>query len=162
MDLATKNELQKLYDANGYLKPSLVLKKAENKRSELHKHFEWDDSKASHNYRLIQARKLIRKVTIVFEEKENRMVHVPSIIREGKMGPGPDEGVYKPITAVVRTIGDFELAYNEALSKLLSAKQAVHELDRAAGEEKDDVQLKVSLILKSLETIEESFRTIHA
>lgn len=162
MDKTTKNALQALYEENGFLKPSLVLEHAVDKKSALHKHFEWDNSKASHNYRLIQARKLIRKVTITYEEKENRMVHVPAILVVGSTTPGPDEGVYKPIAAVVKVISDFQLAYNEALSKLLSAKQAVADLDQAAGDKEEDVQLKVSLILRSLETIEESFRTIHA
>jgi len=49
----------------GLLRPDDVVKFARNKRTALHSEFEWDDSKASAEYRLEQARRVIRVLVTV-------------------------------------------------------------------------------------------------
>jgi hypothetical protein len=50
----------------GLLKPEDVVQFARNKRTALHSEFEWDDAKASAEYRLEQARRVIRvSVTVL-------------------------------------------------------------------------------------------------
>lgn len=49
----------------GLLKPEDVVKFASNKRTALHSEFEWDDAKASAEYRLEQARRVIRVLVTV-------------------------------------------------------------------------------------------------
>jgi len=41
-----------------------ILEYAEDKNSELHKHFEWDNSKAGYKFRLLQAGYLINQVSV--------------------------------------------------------------------------------------------------
>jgi hypothetical protein len=54
-------ELEQIRRANGgLLRPEDVVRFARNKRTALHEEFEWDDAKASAEYRLEQARKVIR------------------------------------------------------------------------------------------------------
>jgi hypothetical protein len=54
-------ELEQIRRANGgLLRPEDVVKFARNTRTALHQEFEWDDAKASAEYRLEQARKVIR------------------------------------------------------------------------------------------------------
>lgn len=48
----------------GRITPEIVLNAAKSKDSPLHDHFEWDDKKASHQWRIAQARSLIRRVKI--------------------------------------------------------------------------------------------------
>lgn len=48
----------------GRLTPAAVVKDARSKKSPLHSFFEWDDSEAAHQYRLNQARGLIRSVRV--------------------------------------------------------------------------------------------------
>lgn len=56
--------LERIADRNGgTLDPVQVVKVAEDPKSILHSHFTWDDSEAAHQFRLEEARKLIR-VTI--------------------------------------------------------------------------------------------------
>lgn len=57
------HELQKL----GSFSPQDVLKKASTPASPLYKYFEWDDSKAAHEYRLGQARSLVISIQIETE-----------------------------------------------------------------------------------------------
>ena len=61
------NECQTLEEVT----PANVLEKARNKRTELHKCFEWDDSIAGEKYRLIQARDVIRHFVIYTPDEDN-------------------------------------------------------------------------------------------
>jgi hypothetical protein len=62
-------ELEKIRINNdGKLKPVDVVKNAKNPQSPLHKYFVWDDTKAAHEYRLWQARELIKKIEITYED----------------------------------------------------------------------------------------------
>lgn len=54
-------ELRFLYEKNGgNLNPVTVVEAAKNPKSALHNKFEWNNTKAAHEYRLWQARQLIR------------------------------------------------------------------------------------------------------
>jgi len=53
------NELNQIYESEGVLKPESVVEHASNPESALHGQFTWDDSKAAHEYRIWQARRLI-------------------------------------------------------------------------------------------------------
>lgn len=58
-------ELQRIIaQRNGVLTPADVVEEARPEGSVLHAHFEWDDSVAAEQYRLVQARDLIRRVTV--------------------------------------------------------------------------------------------------
>jgi hypothetical protein len=58
--------LSELEHANGgRLTPSAVVDDAQDEGSPLHDHFEWDDDKAAHAYRLSQARELITSIKVV-------------------------------------------------------------------------------------------------
>ena len=68
-----KGDAQKCYDECQTLEevtPANVLEKARNKKTELHKCFEWDDSVAGEKYRLIQARQIIQHFVIIPPDDE--------------------------------------------------------------------------------------------
>lgn len=58
----------------GELTPQDVLKDAKNNNSPLHSFFEWDEGKAAEQYRLQQARGLIRAVVAVYVDGKNKAV----------------------------------------------------------------------------------------
>lgn len=61
-----KKELLKIQKANrGILKPDDVVEFARDSNTALHSRFQWDDTKAAHEYRLWQAREIIRVVVIM-------------------------------------------------------------------------------------------------
>lgn len=62
-------ELLRLHDEKGALVADDVVEWATPVTSPLHEHFEWDDSVAGHEYRLVQARQLIRRVKITVHPK---------------------------------------------------------------------------------------------
>lgn len=53
---------------NGRLEPEWVVHNAKSPRNPLHDLFEWDDNVAAQNYRVDQARQVIRSVEVVVEE----------------------------------------------------------------------------------------------
>jgi len=54
------NELESLRDADGLLRIERIVEAARDPDSPLHSHFEWNEGKAAHRYRLGQARVLVR------------------------------------------------------------------------------------------------------
>jgi hypothetical protein len=64
---AVANELEQIRQKHGgLLKPEDVVAFARNRRTALHREFEWDDAKASIEFRLEQARRVIRvSVTVL-------------------------------------------------------------------------------------------------
>lgn len=58
-----------IYERRGHLTADDVVSEAAPPESPLHSHFEWNDAVAGHQYRLEQARHLIRSVQITFTPK---------------------------------------------------------------------------------------------
>lgn len=83
-----KADAQRVADEIGEnsITPEQVLEKARNdKNSELHKCFEWNDGIAAEKYRLIQARKIIINLAYVPKEKTDEPVRCFQITREKSM-----------------------------------------------------------------------------
>ena len=62
--MSIRDELERIYETNGVLTPEAVVDDARPDDAPLHSHFEWDDALAGEQYRLVQARHLIRAVTV--------------------------------------------------------------------------------------------------
>lgn len=63
-------ELRSLEKRDGTLSPQRVVEFARNKRTELHKRFDWDDTKAAEKWRLYQARAIIQVVVNVIDTRK--------------------------------------------------------------------------------------------
>jgi hypothetical protein len=101
----TITELKRISKKHGILRPEDVIKEAEKLSSPLHSSFEWDDKIASHEYRLEQARKLIR-VTVEYLKPANNKsygrVFVSLTSDRGKAGGGYRETVTVLSNSVLR------------------------------------------------------------
>jgi tRNA A37 N6-isopentenylltransferase MiaA len=58
-------ELEDIRRLDGNLTAANVLKRAKDKSSSLHKQFDWDDGEAANQWRLEQARRLIRSIEVI-------------------------------------------------------------------------------------------------
>lgn len=125
MKTAVEQVAQELYDSKKAITASDLVEAARPASSPAHNAFEWDNKVAGHEFRLQQARRWLRTVTITYEAQEERLIHVPSITFEG-------EGEYKPISVVVDNRNDYERAMAGVVSRLEAAKAAVEELSSAA------------------------------
>jgi len=72
--MSVQEELEKIAKQNGgLLNPEKVVAFARNKRTALHSRFTWDDGAAAHQYRLWQARQVIRVNAKVIEDTGEEM-----------------------------------------------------------------------------------------
>lgn len=115
-----KADAQKCYDECQTLKevtPEQVLEKAKNKRTELHKCFEWDDTVAGEKYRLIQARDVIRHFVIVHktsddEEKKVRQYQITT-----------KKNTYEPTRIFLQKPDEYAALLERAKAELEAFKQ---------------------------------------
>jgi hypothetical protein len=77
---AIKEELESLV-IDGSLDPERVVDAARNPNSSMHGQFNWDDTEAAHQYRISQARALIKRVKVNVIRADDTVVRVSSYIR---------------------------------------------------------------------------------
>jgi len=97
--MTVEKELEKIRERHGgVLRPADVVQYAANNRaSVLHSKFEWDDERAGYEYRLWQAREIIR-VVVRHEEKIEKPVRVYVSLREDRTEEG---GGYRTLVDVM-------------------------------------------------------------
>lgn len=66
--MSLRNELQAIYEQQGFLTPQSVVDAAKPAKHPLHDRFEWNDKIAGPLYRLEQARELIRSVKVQYRK----------------------------------------------------------------------------------------------
>lgn len=113
-----RSELEQIRRSHGgLLRAEDVVKFARNKRTALHSEFEWDDAKASAEYRLDQARRVIRVTVDVLpsphSDQEPVRAYV-SVVRD-RVQPG---GGYRSITDVMTDDEMRAELVNEALGEV--------------------------------------------
>lgn len=140
--METKEKVQdavnEIYQRDGEVKPSTLLEAARPKSSPIHSAFIWDDTRAGHEFRLMQARTWIRRVRIIIEDRPERLVHVPRIVFEDVDYQDGNEGYYKPISVVVLEQDEFKAALGSAKASLNSARAAYEDLKKAARESRQE------------------------
>lgn len=114
-----KEELTQIFNEhNGRVPPEAVVEFARDENTALHNEFEWDDDEAAHQFRLEQARRIIR-LNIEVIETPNGNVRMPmfvSLVSDRKSGGGG----YRALTDVMSNA--------EMRAQLL--QQAIDELQR--------------------------------
>jgi hypothetical protein len=117
---------------SGPLTAERVLAEATNARSPMHRFFEWDDDKAAHQFRLEQARRLIRSIDVVIEDAKGKQVNMRAYYSvrdaEGQRGYEPMSFVFEtPSLAdqVIQQAQDQLEAWNTKYKKYQWARGAV-------------------------------------
>ena len=124
---AERKFLERLAKQNGgMLMVDTVLDAARDPNCILHKHFQWDDSKAAESFRKMQARQLIQKCTVTIEK-------APDVQIRAFVSLAPDQhagGGYR-MTADVLSDDDLkaQLLY-EMQAALVKWKKQINLLDR--------------------------------
>lgn len=111
-------ELEQIRNSHGgLLRPEDVVKFARNKRSALHSEFEWDDAKASAEYRLWQARNVIRVAVTVLPSPhaDQEPVRAYVSVVSDRVQPG---GGYRSIVDVMTDDEMRAEIVNEALGEV--------------------------------------------
>ena len=158
-DVSAENggkELETIRKASGgILRPEDVVAQAKRKSSSLHNLFEWDDAEAGHQHRLSQARYLIKSVKVIFEKSAppvTKYVHVRQV--------PISESYYQDIRLVAKDENEYEMAMTYALSKLMSAQEAVEELRDCAKRYNKKEEKQIGLALNGVAAAAEKIRAI--
>jgi hypothetical protein len=145
-------ELKRISNRDDGIKPRVVVDEARPPDSVLHPEFEWDDRVAGEEYRVVQARNLIRAVHIIDsgEDRGSAFVHVS---REGDSDEGVGASlVYLPVQEVVARKDYFESAVEELAAKLAQISKALEDLKRMASQQfKTGRKRKLSKTLQHVE-----------
>jgi hypothetical protein len=144
--------VQEIYERDGEVVASVLVDEARPEDSPAHPAFEWRDDVAAEEYRLEQARRLIRRVTIHVDNQPEKLAHVVA---------DTGEGYYKPLSAIVQVPSEYDLALKAALSRLSSAREAVNELKTAAEKHApgDDRLVTINHVAQSLALLNDALRT---
>lgn len=97
-------ELERIHDANGSLSPELIVEAARSAYHPLHHAFTWDDSVAAHEYRLLQARAMIRRCYVQRELEPSHVVRVRAFVARSHVeaaDPYRPAGEYVPVQLVI-------------------------------------------------------------
>ena len=73
-------------ECNGEIRPQDVVADARNANSPLHSFFEWNDGEAAEQYRLSQARGLIRAVVAIYRQEDKPPVRMNAYIHFSEPG----------------------------------------------------------------------------
>lgn len=136
--------LQKLVK-DGQIKPENVVEEARPEDSPIHNNFEWDDTKASHEYRLWQARQLITYRFKIEGQEEQMFYNVKVVINDV-----PTQGYFTK---------EKVLSSEEMYSQLL--KDAVQEIRYWQNKYKEIKELEGVVNDKELDYIERGFSENH-
>lgn len=106
-------DAQKVYEEIGdsSITPEEVIEKAKDKKSELHKCFEWDDKVAGQKFRLQQARQVLNNLVFIPVEKEEQPIRIFSYT--------PETG-YKPTVQMVVNFDEYQNLLAQAKRELLA------------------------------------------
>jgi len=139
-----KQELEEIRrQHNGLLRPEDIVKYAKNKNTALHKQFEWDESKAAHEYRITQAMGIIRriKVNIYEDEKKEKIIKVRQYV--SLPNDRNSEKIYREITEVLSK-ESLKLNYLESVqSEYESMKIKLKSISKIIGKKADEISIEI-------------------
>lgn len=143
--------LRSILKREGQWTASGVLAVARRNNSPLHGLFEWEDAKAAHEYRLIQARQLRVVYNAQVEDPAERVVHVPVLSEEDGR-----EGYYALAGDVVTDSGEWARHVAEVEMRLVGAQKAVDEAIAVAAKVRPQESAKFSQLRSSLRDARET------
>lgn len=123
-------ELERISARNGgILKPEDIVNDARNPKSPLHKRFDWNNTKAAYEWRLLQARNLIRVVVQIIPNgtSEPSRVWVSLMQDQNKKGGG-----YRPLISVLSNEELRRQLLEEALRDMECFSQKYYHLNELA------------------------------
>jgi len=152
------DEIQRIYDRDGEVKASVVVEDSRPKTAPLHSRFEWRDKIAAEEYRINQARHLIKVAVIRDSEDEPRkLIHVP-IIRDDESSS--NEGKYQLAEVVVKSQSAYERCLDSVLAHIRGCEEDLRELERVA--EGNDRMSMLAALMQSLSTSGELAKAMRA
>lgn len=110
-----------------------VVKAAAAKRNPLHPEFTWDDSEAANEYRLTQARYMLRNLVVIREElATDRPQRVYEVVRKPQEGQTRVKHVYRTTEDIMADADMRAELLGRALRELVSIRNRFRDLQELA------------------------------
>lgn len=139
-------DAQKAYDAIEKIRSSKggacsaddVVAAARSARNPLHNLFEWDDSQAAHEYRLQQARTVLRALEVTYKEREHEPTRAFEVVVKERKSDKPSEAktLWSSHEQAVSDPRSREALIAEAVQQLMAWRRRfkmLNEFDRLLG-----------------------------
>lgn len=123
----------KALEANGRLEPATVVQAAHHPDHPLHDHFEWDDSVAAHQWRLVQARNLITSIRVIERLSPTETVKFTAWVHDPEAAP--QEQGYREVVAVRQSRPYSERALLNELDRIEANVRRSSDISSAMSEE---------------------------
>ncbi len=125
------SELKRLLRAGGgVLQPEAIVEAARPVDSPLHSRFEWNNSKAAHEFRIWQARQLIRVTVQVLDEKTGNTDRVFVSLKSDRLA---ERGGYRTLVSVLSEPEHRAQLLKEALEEFAYFKEKYGRLKELAS-----------------------------
>lgn len=125
---AAQRELQVLCEENGgLLKPADVVEFARDENTALHCLFDWDDTEAARQWRLDQARQVIRLAVTVIKQDQPPIRALVSLTTDRKTGGG-----YRSLYDVLDSASLMEQLEADALAELRAVRRKYERINALA------------------------------
>lgn len=156
-------ELERIHAQHGVLQASVVVDEARPEDAPLHPAFEWRDKIAAEQYRVWQARNIIKSVEVVVQvdgkpEASPVYVHCPQPQEDRKPNG------YQPVSVVVNRPDLYAIALGEAARKLAEAEASLDKLKRAAESAQDcdrDRLAKIAVAMETARALSAAVQALH-
>lgn len=109
------------------VKPEEIVEKAKDESTELHKCFEWDNTKAAEKYRVYQARQIVCHLIVKEVNDEPQKQEVRFFYKTDSQ-----EG-YKPTSYIMRNEDEYQKLLDRALSELKAFQKKYSTLKELDG-----------------------------
>ena len=120
--------LEKIREKNGNLTAGMVLLEAKKARNPLHKAFEWDDSTAAEEFRLEQARRMLRSIEIVYTELPKTPLRQYEVVTEPAKKDSPERKVYKTVEEILEDPTTRDELLGRAIRDAITFRKKYHAL----------------------------------
>lgn len=152
-DEVLDGEVTRLYKRDGGVRASVVLDESRPEEAPLHDRFEWRDPVAAEQYRLTQARRMVKAASVTLSDgHRERLVNIPSPTYSR-------EGVYRVISAVPNDADEFKRAYVAAVARLEGARRNLEALERVADNDAENAEIaSIRAALSALSVAEDALR----
>lgn len=162
-DQIVVEELTRIKQKHGKLQAKAVVDESRPEDAPLHGNFEWNDGVAGENWRVFQARQLIRTVKIenpATQQQYHAFVHIGN---RGETKQGDEisrEGYYECAEIVARDVDLFARALSEIQRKISGLQDSADELRRLASGEIPEQAALIEALVNSLHVAESITRKI--
>lgn len=109
------------------VRPEEIVEKARDENTELHKCFEWDNTKAAEKYRVYQARKIIGHLIVKEVDDNPKRQEVRFFYKTD------NQDGYKPVSYIMRNEDEYQKLLDRAFSELKSFQKKYSTLKELDG-----------------------------